>query len=167
MSIYKQYNIYIYDIDDIFINTNKEVARYLIKAGLPLTFDFSKKDNQKLFIHFFLCNLCDFIKSNPHNRKMIFYSNTLTKDPFRIKVISKVKQIFGFKIWEGVWSHKEFLKILDFRKASFIDEFELFIQEESKPKTLKHVKKYLEKEGFLFLGDTFFTDIINKMIICC
>jgi hypothetical protein len=167
MSIYKKYNIYIYDIDEIFIKTNKSLAQYLINKGLPLTFDFSNKDNQKLFIHYFLCNLCEFVKSNPHNRKMIFYSNVFTKDPFRLKVISKVKQIFGFKIWEGIWTHKEFLKLLDFGKAASIDTFELFIQEESKPKSFKHIKKYLDKEGFTFLGETFFTDLVNKMIICC
>jgi hypothetical protein len=82
---------------------------------------------------------------------MIFYSNIFTKDQFRIKLIDKVKRIFGFKIWEGIWTHAEFLRVLDFGKAASIDTFELFLQEESKPKSFRHIKKYLEKE----------------MIVCC
>lgn len=168
MSIYTKHNIYIYDIDQLFIKTNKMVARYLINMGLPLTFDFSKKDNQNIFIHYFLVVLCDFIVENPKQRKMIFYSNTLTKDPFRNKVIGKVKKIFGFKIWEGVWTHHEFLRILDFNKSvEVIDQFELFLQQESQPKSFRHIKKFLEKEGFKALNDTYFKDIVNKMAIVC
>ncbi len=167
MSIFIKYNIYIYDVDQLFIKTNKMVAKYLISCGLPLTFDFSKKDNQKIFIHYFLVLLCDFIVENPNNTKMIFYSNTLTKDPFRNTVISKIKKIFGVKIWEGVWSHPDFLKVLKGKQTDIIDQFELFVQQESKPKTFKHIKKYLEKEGFKALNDTYFKDITNKMAIVC
>lgn len=167
MSIFVKYNIYIYDIDQLFIKTNKLVAKYLISCGLPLTFDFSKKDNQKIFEHYFLVNLCDFIMENPHNCKMIFYSNTLTKDPFRNKVITKIKKIFGFKIYEGIWTHSEFLNLLKGRYSEVDDKFELFVQEESKPKTFKHIKKFLEKEGFKALNDTYFKDVANKMLVCC
>lgn len=166
MSIFAKYNIYIYDIDQLFINTNKMVAKYLISCGLPLTFDFSKKDNQKIFEHYFLVLLCDFITENPHNCKMIFYSNTLTKDPFRNNVITKIKRIFGFKIYEGIWTHSEFLKVIK-GNTTTVDEFELFVQQESKPKTFRHIKKYLEKEGFKALTDTYFKHIANKMIIVC
>lgn len=166
MSIFVKYNIYIYDIDQLFIKTNKMTAKYLVSCGLPLTFDFSKKDNQKIFTHHFLTILCDFIMENPHNCKMIFYSNTLTKDPFRNNLITKMKKIFGFKIYEGVWGHSEFLKVIKGSSVT-VDEFELFIQLESKPKTFKHIKKFLEKEGYKALNDTYFKDIANKMIIVC
>lgn len=167
MSIYKKYNIYIYDIDEIFKLANKSVFSYLTTSGLPLTFDFSNKDNQKIFKHYFLTHLCEFIRENPHNCKMIFYSNTLTKDPFRNTVITKVKKIFGVKIWEGIWTQPEFRKVLKDNYANVNDAFELFIQEESKPKSFKHIKKYLQKEGLLSLDDTYFKDIANKMLICC
>lgn len=167
MSIFTKHNIYIYDIDQLFIKTNKMVAQYMMSCGLPLTFDFSKKDNQKIFIHYFLVVLCDFIVENPNNCKMVFYSNTLTKDPFRNKVIDKVKKIFGVKIWEGLWSHAEFLKILKGKHVDIIDNFELFIQEETKPKSFRHIKKFLEKEGFKALNDSYFQDISHKMTICC
>jgi len=36
-----------------------------------------------------------------------------------------------------------------------------------KPKNMKHIKKYLEKEGLSQLGDTYFKDIANKMLIMC
>jgi hypothetical protein len=142
------------------------VAQYLINTGLPLTFDFSKKDNQKIFKHYFINLLCEFIMENPHNCKMIFYSNTLTKDPFRNKVITDIKKIFGFKIYEGVWSHSDFLKVIKGNSVT-VDEFELFVQEESKPKTFKHIKKFLEKDGYKALNDTYFKDIANKMLIVC
>lgn len=167
MSIFTKYNIYIYDIDQLFIKTNKMVSKYLINCGLPLTFDFSKKDNQKIFEHYFLTILCDFIMENPHDCKMIFYSNTFTKDPFRNKIITKIKKIFGFKIYEGIWTHFDFLKVLKTRQVDIIDKFELFIQEESKPKSFKHITKYLDKEGFKALSSTYFKDIANKMTICC
>jgi len=165
MSIFAKYNIYIYDIDQLFIKTNKMVAQYLVSYGLPLTFDFSNKDNQILFIHYFLVLLCDFIIENPNDCKMIFYSNTLTKDPFRNNVITKIKRIFGFKIYEGIWTHSDFLKVIK-GNTTTVDQFELFLQQESKPKTFKHIKKYLEKEGFKALSDTYFKDVANKMIVC-
>lgn len=165
MSIFKKHNIYVYDIDSIFIKTNKQVCQYLIDHGLPLSFDYSIKDNQRMYIHHFLIILCNFLLENPNKTRMVFYSNTLTKDPFRNKVIEKVKKIFGFKIWEGVWTHNEFIKILKDKKVEIIDDFELFITKESKPKSFKHIKKFLEKEGFKSL-DTYFKDIANKMIVC-
>lgn len=166
MSIFVKYNIYIYDIDQLFLKANKAVAQYLINSGLPILFDFSDKDHKNIYMHYFLVTLCDFIVENPHNCKMIFYSNMLTKDPFRNDLIKKIKKIFGFKIWEGIWEHMEFLDILKSKDINIIDQFELYIQSETKPKSFKHIKKYLEKEGFKALNDTYFQDIANKMIVC-
>jgi hypothetical protein len=166
MSIFKKHNIYVYDLDVIFKQTNRMVMEYLTNMGLPLDFDFTNKDNQKIYTHYFLVILCDFIISNPHNRKMIFYSNMFTKDTFRKNLIQKIKKIFGIKIWESIWSHSEFLFLLDEKHVNLYDEFELFVESETKPKTFKHIKKYLEKEGFKALSDTYFKDIANKMVVC-
>lgn len=166
MSIFKRLNIYIYDIDDLFKKVNKKVCKYLIKTGLPITFDFSNKDNQKLYLHFFLITICDFIIENPHHCKMLFYSNIYTKDDFRKDLIQKIKTIFGFKIWEGIWQHSEFLQLLKNNHVNLVDKFELFVQEESKPKSFKHIKKYLKKEGFRELDDTYFKDLAKKMVVC-
>jgi len=77
-----------------------------------------------------------------------------------------MKKIFGFKFYEGIWTHSEFLKVIK-GNTTTVDAFELFVQEESKPKTFKHIKKYLEKEGYKALTDTYFKDIANKMLIVC
>jgi len=165
MTFFKKYDVWIYDIDAIFRETNKEIIKYLDSAGLPITFDFSKKDNQKLYIHFFLTVIVNFIITDPNNCKMIFYSCDMTKDAFRRNLIEKIKKIFGFKIWSGAWSHLEFLKVLKGQYAQ-LDEFELYVQSETKPKTFKHIKKYLEKEGFTSLNDSFFKDLANKRMVC-
>ena len=168
MSIFKRLNIYIYDIDELFKNTNKKFYKHLLKIGLPLTsFDFANKDNQKLFTHFFLTTLCDFIMKNPHKCKMVFYSNIYTKDNFQKQLIKKIRQIFGFKIWEGVWEHSEFLTLLKNEHVNLIDKFEIYVQSETKPKSLKHVKKYLKKEGFKELDGVYFQDLNRKMLVCC
>lgn len=166
MSIFQKLNIYVYDMEDLFKKTNKKFCKYLITKGFELSFDFSNKDFQKLYIHFFLTNICDFIMQNPHNCKMIFYTNIYTLEDFHKEMIKKLKKIFGFKIWEGIWKHSEFLQLLKDRHVNLIDKFELFVQSETKPKSFKHIKKYLEREGFKELNDSYFKDLANKMIVC-
>lgn len=164
MSVFKKFNIYVIDIDQIFIESNKKTLHYI--NGLGITLDPSQKDFKKLFIHFLLTSICNFIITYPYNYKLIFYSDIRTKDEFQNKLIKKIKKIFGFKIWEGESSHMEFLELLKNKDVGIIDAFELFLQNESKPKTFKHIKKYLEQEGFKALNDTYFKDLANKMIVC-
>lgn len=152
------------DIDRIFIQTNQQVSEYLINAGLPLTFDFSKKDDKTLYTHFFLSGICEFIKQGKCNNS-IFFSNQLTKDAFRNALITKIKKIFGFKIWESITEFAEFERLLE-GGYTIKDQFEVYANSETKPKTFKHIKRYLVKDGFTALSDTYFQELSNKMIVC-
>ena len=152
------------DIDTLFIQTNQKVSEYLINAALPLSFDFSKKDDKTLYMHFFLSGICEFVKNGKCNNT-VFYSNQLTKDAFRNILIKKVKKIFGFKIFENIITFEQFNELLE-GGFTIKDQFEVYVNSETKPKTFKHIKRYLEKDGFTQLSDTYFQDLANKMLVC-
>jgi hypothetical protein len=166
MSLFRKYNIYIQDLDEFFIQSNKMYYEYIKSMGLQINLE--SKDHQKIYFHYFLTNLCEYLKNNPHNCKIIYYSNNWSRiwqDKIQKTIISKIQTIFGIKVWEDDMPIDVFLTFLKSETFS-IDEFETFIRKETKPKTFKHIKKYLEKEGFKALSDTYFKDISNKMIIC-
>lgn len=164
MSLFTKYNIYIRDLDLFFQQTNKMYYGYITNMGLELNLE--KRDHQKIYFHYFLINLCEFLKDNPYNCKIIYYSNNYMRlHKFHKNIITKIQKIFGIKIWEDDIPIEEFLLSIKFVESS-IDEFETFIRSETKPKTFKHIKKYLEKEGFKALSDTYFKDIANKILVC-
>lgn len=160
-------NIMFVNLDSIFKQTNKMVGEYLLNQGLPITFDFSDKNNKAIYTHYFLNNVCESLRTYTGKQKLIFYNNTLSKDVFRNKLIAKVRRIFGFKIFDGVWDIVPFLQMVRERDIQIIDNLELLIKCDCKPKTFRHIKKYLEKEGLKALNDTYFKDISNKMLILC
>lgn len=165
MSLFQKYNIYIQDLDIFFTQTNKLYYGYITNMGLEV--DLESKDHQKIYFHYFLVNLCEFLKDNPYECKIIYYSNNLIRlHKFHKNIIKKIQQIFGIKIWEGDMSLESFL--IDLKQwSNNADEFETFIRVDKKPKSFKHITKYLEKEGFKALTDTYFKDIANKMAILC
>jgi hypothetical protein len=160
-------NIYIVDIDELFTRTNTTVAQYLENTGLPLSFDFSNKFNKDIYTHYFLNIITEMLRTETCSSKLVFYNNTITKDVFRNKLIQKLRRIFGFKIWDGVWESYVFQSMVRTNDIKIIDQFELFVQKETKPKTFKHIKKYLEKEGLKAMSDTYFRDVVSKMTVCC
>ena len=164
MSLFKKYNIYIQDLDLFFQQTNKMYYGYITNMGLEMNLE--KRDHQKIYFHYFLVNLCEFLKDNPYDCKIIYYSNNWMRiHKFHRNIISKIQKIFGIKIWEDDMPLESFL--IDLKQwGNNADEFETFVRSETKPKTFKHIKKYLEKEGFKALSDTYFKEISNKMIIC-
>jgi len=107
------------------------------------------------------------LRTETCSSKLVFYNNTITKDVFRNKLIQKLRRIFGFKIWDGVWESYVFQSMVRTNDIKIIDQFELFVQKETKPKTFKHIKKYLEKEGLKAMSDTYFRDVVSKMTVCC
>ena len=151
------------DLETIFKKTNVEFYKYISEIGMDL--DLSKKDQQKIYLHYFIINICNNIQCN--NDTTIFYINKFNICDIHNKIIKKIKRIFGFKIWESPYSLPEFIVKLKNRDSAVIDHFELFLMDKSKPKTFKHIKKYLDKEGFTGLSDAYFQDIVNKMAILC
>ena len=162
----RRFGVTVESIDQIFNSTNKMVGQYLLNQGLPITFDFSNKFNKAIYTHYFLNNLCEYIRTYPYDNKLMLYNDTLSKDVFRNSIIKKVKRIFGIKIWNGVWDFYTFVGKLKDNDITLVDQFEVYIEAETKPKTFRHIKKYLEKEGFKALSDNYFKDIANKMAIC-
>lgn len=164
MSLFSKYNIYIQDLDEFFIKTNKMYYGYCSNVGLEINLE--RRDHQKIYFHYFLVNLCEFIKDNPYNCKIIYYSNNwLRLHKFHRNIIKKVKMIFGLKIWEDDMPIENFLENLRLANPD-IDKFETFIRSNTKSKTFKYIKKYLEREGFKALSDTYFRDVANKMLVC-
>lgn len=163
-----RYNILLYNIDNIIKQSNKDLGNFLLAYGQEITFDFKNKNNKQLYTHYFIKNLCNELKElSNYSKKLIYYNNILSKDEFRNKLIQKINKIFGIKIYNGYWELNEFIKMLDNKDSKIIDNFELFITNNEKPKTLKHIKKFLLKEGLTELNDSYFKDIVNKITLLC
>jgi hypothetical protein len=150
------------DIDTLFRETNIFFAKILKGMFIDVTFDFSKKYNRIIYTHTFLKTVCEHISSQVLNYRLYFYSNSLTKDKFRNTLLKKLKSIFGFKILEDVMDFSEIIEKIKINDCELIPRLEIFFQKDTKPKTFKHIKRYLEKTGLKDMG-THFTDVANKI----
>ena len=156
----------IFDIDMFFKTTNTSFAKLLDDLGLNSTFDFSSRDNKRLYTHEFIKNICDFVKNSKRSiGKFIFYSNILTKDPFRNSIIKKMKSIFGFQIWEEAGDFNDFVGKIDQNDGNTVPKLEVLFDNHKKPKNLKMVKRHLTKMGLSYLNDIYFEDVSNKISI--
>ena len=150
------------DIDHLFRITNRSFAKIIGELNLPLTFDFSKTDNKKIYMHAFILALSEFLRERERDYTPYFYSNTLTKDSFRNGIIKRIKSLFGFLIWEDVKELKDFSELVKENDCNCY-AFSIFLQSFKKAKSFKQMKKYAEKQGLTFLGDVYLQDLSNKM----
>jgi hypothetical protein len=151
------------DLEDVFKKTNVEFYEYITSIGLSL--DLSKKDQQKIYFNHFIIHLCDLLKA--HNCKIVFFINTFSICKIQTSIIKKIKRIFGIRIWEYPCTMESFVEKLHIRSIDVTDIFEIWLNSENKPKSFRHIKKYLDKEGLTNLSDFHFQDITNKIAILC
>jgi hypothetical protein len=152
----------IIDIDEIFKETNENFAMLLENLGLTATFDFSKRNNQKLYTHEFIKTFTEFLKYTQQD--FVFFSNTLTKDKFRNQLLKKVRRIFKINIIEKNFDFEKLEYLLKIWNAEMISELEMAFQNRKTP-SFRKISKYLEKEGLTFLNEQYFQEVLNKMTI--
>ena len=133
--------------------------------GLTVDFNFNDKNNKNLYTNEFIKTICDFIKNKESNNKTYFYSNVLTKDEFRNKLIRKIKIIFGLKILEDHLTLTEFTALVEINDSDKLPKLEMFLNQECLSKKFKQIKKHLTKMGFVYLNDVYFQDLSNKIIL--
>lgn len=154
----------IIDIDEIFRETNANFAVLLESLGLMTTFDFSKRNNKKLYTHEFIKTTTQFLKYRI-NKDSIFFSNALTKDRFRNQLLNKIRRIFKIRVWEANYDLDHLSYLIEMRDCSTISGLEIAFQNRKTP-SFRKISKYLEKEGLTFLNEKYFQEIVNKMVIC-
>lgn len=152
------------DVDSIFRLTNKNFGILLMELNLPITFDFSNRTNQRLYMHEFLKTICEFIKNRNSPYTPYFYSNSLTKDKFRNGLIKKIQKIFGFLVWMDCVSLSDFIDRIQSNDCTTFT-FEVFFSSFKSPKKFKHIKKYLHQTGLTFMNDVYLEDLSNKILI--
>lgn len=152
----------IIDVDEVFKETNENFAILLENLGLTATFDFSKRNNQKLYTHEFIKTFTEFLKYTQQD--FVFFSNTLTKDKFRNQLLKKVRRIFKINIIEKNFDFEKLEYLLKILNAEMISELEMAFQNRKTP-SFRKISKYLEKEGLTFLNEQYFQEVINKMTI--
>ena len=152
----------IIDVDEDFKETNENFAMLLENLGLTATFDFSKRNNQKLYTHEFIKTFTEFLKYTQQD--FVFFSNTLTKDKFRNQLLKKVRRIFKINIIEKNFDFEKLEYLLKIWNAEMISELEMAFQNRKTP-SFRKISKYLEKEGLTFLNEQYFQEVLNKMTI--
>lgn len=160
--IYFRNNKQIIDIDEVFKETNDNFAILLENLGLTTTFDFSKRNNQKLYTHEFIKTFTEFLKYTRID--FVFFSNTLTKDKFRNQLLKKVRRIFKINIIEKNYDFEKLEYFLKIWNAEVISELEMAFESRQTP-SFRKISKYLEKEGLTFLNEQYFQEVTNKMTI--
>lgn len=156
------------DLGILFKRTNVQFYKYLTEE-LGLELDLSKKDQQKIYFHFFIKQICSEIMYHTTYKdyKVVFYLNIWDICDIHKKMIKKIISLFGIKIFESHYNLEEFIGRLETKECDILDKFELFLQKETKPKTFKHIKKFLDKEGFVGLSGDYFQDVSHKMAVIC
>lgn len=163
--IFERTNQEIVDIDEIFKETNRNFAKLLISLGLEVDFNFKNKDNTRLYTNEFIQTFVEFIKNRERKEKICIYSNFLTKDDFRNRLVKKLKTIFGFNILESCMDMTSLYENMQQGDCATITMVENFLNSPKKCKSYKHIKKYFEKHGYKFLNDTYFKDFTNKLCL--
>lgn len=151
------------DIDCLFRTANEDFYKLLKELNLDVNFDFKKTANKKLYTHTFIKTITEFLKLKEDGYKPYFYSNLLTKDTFRNNLIKKVKNIFGFLIWEDIYNFNTLSDQLD--SCDVNCKLEGLLHSDKKPKKFSQIKKYLLKEGLTELNDSYFQNLQNKIQI--
>jgi hypothetical protein len=95
--IFEKENKEMVDIDYIFKKTNDNFCVYLNNLSLPINFDFRNRDNKKIYMNEFIKTFTHYVKFRENKEKLYFYSNILTKDDFRNKLVLKLKTVLLFK----------------------------------------------------------------------
>lgn len=160
--IHFQISKQIIDIDEVFKQTNENFYWLLKDLGLTANFDFSKRNNKKLYTHQFIKTFTEFLKNI--NGEFVFFSNTLTKDKFRNQLLAKIRRIFKINIIEKNYTFEQLQYHLECRSAEIVSELESAFQNRKTP-SFRKISKYLEKEGLTFLNEQYFQEVINKMTI--
>jgi hypothetical protein len=163
--IFEHRNQEIIDIDEIFKQTNRNFAKLLDTLGIKVDFNFKKRDNVRLYTNEFIETFVEFIKNRNRSEKLSIYSNILTKDDFRNRLVKKLKTMFGFNILETYDDMTVLYNRLEENECETVTLVENFLNKERKCKSFKHVKKYFEKHGYKFLNDTYFKDFTNKLCL--
>lgn len=158
-------NIRIIDFDKVMSVTNINYYNHYTNYGLDINFDFSKSNNKKLYTHYFLTEICKKIKDS-FDAKLVFYRNTINMEKnFIDKLVKKTKTIFGLDIIECDMTFDDYVTSLIRNSANSVQLIEKIMNSDKKPKTFKHIKKYLYMNGLTYLDDVFFNDLRNKMIL--
>jgi hypothetical protein len=163
--IFESKNKEIIDIDQIFKDTNRNFAKLLDELGLKVDFDFKKSDNKKLYTHEFIKTFMEYIKNRSRTEKILIYSNMLSKDDFRNRLVKKLKTIFGFNLMESYEDMNIFYENIEKQDCLTMTSLDIFLNETRKCKSFKSIKKYFEKNGLTYLNDTYFKDFTNKLCL--
>ena len=150
------------DIDSLFKDTNVRFSQLLDEYNLPKTFDFTKQSNKRLYTHAFLLTVCEDVKKSPYI--LYFYSNLITKDKFRNTLLKKLKSVFGFNVMEDMMDFGEVVNSLIKNECNWVSKLEVFFDSQIKPKTFKHIRRYMENNGLRGM-DSYFQEVSNKMMI--
>jgi hypothetical protein len=163
--VFESKNQELLDIDDIFVQTNRNFAKLLTSLGIIIDFDFKKRDNVRLYTNEFIQTFVEFIKNRTRTEKLSIYSNLLTKDAFRNRLVRKLKTMFGFNVLETHEDLTILFERLENKECAAVFMVESFLNLERKCKSFKYIKKYFEKHGFKFLNDVYFKDFTNKLCL--
>lgn len=153
------------DIDEIFRDTNKNFAVLLKSMSLNVDFDFNKVHNKRLYTHEFIRTFMEYIKNRTRSEKIIIFSNVLTKDVFRNRLVKKLKTIFGFIILESYEDMNVLYDNIIKRDCLTITAVDNILESARKCKSFKNIVNYFEKNGLSYLNDVYFKDFTNKLCL--
>lgn len=153
-------NALIVNIDNILLNTLKYIKEL----------DISSLDTQKLFLNYFIIEVCEKLKKI-NNIKSILYLNTqlpqinVYEIPIYLKLIEKILKILSIPYIKQPFALDIFNKRLLDKSDNELVSFELANLKSNKNITGKKIINFLKRNGLTFLHDTYFKDPSNKLVL--
>lgn len=135
--------------------------------GLTPSFNFTKLYDKRIYTHEFVFAFCEWIKGQPLDYSISFFWDTDMDDKFRTKLVQKVSDIFGFKIWVQSGNIDKLIEEILDEETSTLTSLEIFLNIEKKTPNFKKIRKSLDKMGLTYLTDVYFEELTNKALIFC
>jgi len=148
------------DIDILLEKTYLSYANLLASLDLKASYDFSRRQNKRFFLHEFIKNYVELVKSKDYH--ISFYNNVILRDKFHQVLIKKLRGTFGVNVLENNSTLSELILHYDKRQSDVVTLVDMFLESNSK-KDFRKIKKFLDKEGLTYLHDEYVENISNKM----
>ncbi len=148
------------DIDILLEKTYLSYSKLLASLDLKASYDFSRRQNKRFFLHEFIKTYVEMAKSKDYH--ISFYNNMILRDKFHQVLIKKLRGTFGVNILENNSTLSELILHYDKRQSDVVTLVDMFLESNSK-KDFRKIKKFLDKEGLTYLHDEYVENISNKM----
>ena len=162
--ILSNYNILLISSSIIIDTSHKDTVKFCIDIGLEC--EFRKKDIKNLYYNFFIYNLCEIIRNNKTNYRVVVYHDTSqVVESHDLYMVNKVSNILPVTVINNELDIYIFYKLAINKDAESIVILDKLKMPDALNLNLQKLKRFLKTNNLKFLNDTYFKSIQTKMAL--